>query len=76
MNGRVDGVEEALVGVRCEVDGDASAGGDGSCDFNIQSDFSIGTVGVAGGCILCAIDRDSSCRDVIQAQLLPVGLEV
>ncbi len=47
-----DGVDETLVGVGGEVDDDVGAGCDGGCDFDVEHDFAVGAVGVAGA-VLC-----------------------
>ena len=52
-----DGVDEALVGVGREVDDDLGAGRDGGRHFDVEHDFAVGAVGVAGG-VLAAVYRD------------------
>ena len=57
MDGGGDGVEEALIGVRREVDDDLRGGGDRSGDFDVEHHFAVGAVGIAGA-VCASIDGD------------------
>ena len=70
-----DGIDEALVGIGCEVDNDLCPRGDGSRDFDIEHDLAIRAVRVAGR-VLALVHRDSSYRGRRLAQSFEVGGEV
>jgi len=76
VNGRVDGVEKALIRIRSEVDGNARAGCDGTGHLDIECDFSVGTVWIPGWSILRAVYGNGGGRDVVQSELIPVSLEI
>src|SRR5216683_1568109 len=75
VDGVADGVDEALVGVGGEVDGDVGAGRDGGGDLDVEHDFAVGAVGVGGG-VLGAVDRDCGDLGCLLAEGLEVGGEI
>ncbi len=75
MDGGGDGVDEALVGVGSEVDGDVGAGGDGSGDFDVEHDFTVGAIG-RGGRVLATIDGDGDDGWGFETEGFEVGRDI
>jgi hypothetical protein len=71
VDGRGDGVNEALVGVGSEVDNDVGSGRDGGGDLDVEHDLAVGAVGV-GGRVFAAVDEDRG----DSGSLLTEGFEV
>ena len=76
VNGGGDGVEEALVGIGGEVDGDGGALGYGSGDFDVEEDFAVGAVGVTAWDVVGSVDRDGGDGGWSEAETVEVGLEI
>ena len=49
MDGRGDCVDEALIGVRREIDSDLRGWRDGTGDFDVEFHFAVGAAGIACG---------------------------
>ncbi len=75
VDGGGDGVDEALVGVGAEVNGDFCAGGNGRGDFNVEHYFAVRALRVGGG-VLAAVDEDRRDAGSGDADGLEVGGDV
>src|ERR1700730_17122739 len=76
MRGLCNGIQEALIGIWREIDGDMRARRYGTCYLNIQVDFAIRAIRSAGWSILPTIYRNACHHRQGDAQLLKVRLQV
>ena len=75
MHGVGDRIDEALIGVGREVDGDGGAGRDGGGDLDVEHHLAVGARG-GGGRVFAAVDRDGGDAGRGEAERLEVGGEI
>ena len=75
MEGSCQRIDESLVGVGREIDGDVCSGGDRARDLDVESDLAVGTVGVAWR-VGAAVDGDRRDLRFNDAELAEIGAQV
>src|ERR1035437_4676227 len=77
MHRRRDRIQEALVGVRREVDRDLRPGCDGAYYFDVEQHLAVGAARIAHRLVAGAVHRDCGhARRWSDVQLLEIGAEV
>src|ERR1700678_4526259 len=76
MHGRSDGVDKSLVGIGREIGGDLRCGRNGTRDFDVEFDFTIGSAGISSGGICAAVNGDSGDLRSFQPEISEERIEV